>query len=426
MAVIHTIDTPKDNSDDALLVRKLYYSNNDKIKKNDELIDLETSKTAIIIEAPIDGYIEYVVTSGQSVSIGETVIHIHDEPFTEKTTGENSGDTDSSAIDFSRKIISKQAQQYITDNKIDISHIKKHFVTLADVDERIQTISQSTPKPKTLPGIPKSNKSNLAISTIDIGLAKQKEIMALSGVQLSGLVSTLFIIVEARPISFRYSSDIFKESDSYLPIIIYEVARLLKQFPLLNAFYDNGQIRTYDNVNVGIAMDIDDGLKVCTIRDTDSMTMPTIEQELSKNIDDYMDKRLKPEQIMGSTFTITDLSSFGVDGIIPLINMNQSAILGISKTDDKLNRFNISLAFDHRVTEGKVAGLFLSELKERIYSHTGLLNNGGIEPTQTDSICSLCRKSLEEDRTLGGIGLIQIVDHNGQTQMVCRTCFDGW
>jgi pyruvate/2-oxoglutarate dehydrogenase complex dihydrolipoamide acyltransferase (E2) component len=213
-------------------------------------------------------------------------------------------------------------------------------------------------------------------------------------------------------------------TDSLLPLIIFESSKLLRKYPILNAYFDNGIIRTYVNVNIGIALDIDDGLKVYTIQDSDSLSLSVIESSISQGVDDYLDKKLKPEQLAGSTFTITDLSSFEVNGIIPLVNFNQSAILGISSIDKKLNRVNLSLSFDHRVTEGKVASQFLVDLKDRVESHASIYSTE--EGAAQEVKCDLCLKSLSEDREMQGIGLIKIVNHDGNEGIICRTCLEGW
>ena len=119
---------------------------------------------------------------------------------------------------------------------------------------------------------------------------------------------------------------------------------------------------------------MDDGLKVYTLKNTDKLSLEDIELEISQGIYDYFRKALTLNQIKGSTFTITDLSSLGVDHFVPLINYKQSAILGVSGVDKKLKRFTLSLSFDHRVTEGKVASKFLSELSSKLIEHCNNLS----------------------------------------------------
>ena len=144
---------------------------------------------------------------------------------------------------------------------------------------------------------------------------------------------------------------------------------------MLNAYFENNNIMQYTDVNIGIALDIDDGLKVYTVKNADTLTMQAMETSIGEGIYSYFRKTLTPDKIKGSTFTITDLSSFGVDRFIPLINYKQSAILGISSVDKKLDRFTLSLSFDHRITEGKLASLFLTDLAAAITSHSSSVTN---------------------------------------------------
>ena len=247
----------------------------------------------------------------------------------------------------------------------------------------------------------------------------------MSGVQSAGLVSTIFMDVDVSQIFYEYETEIFKDSDSFLPIIIFEVSRLLNNYPILNAYFDEDVIRLYEKINIGIAIDIDDGLKVCKLNSTNEMSMSDIENNLSKNIDDYMNRDLKVEQLSGSTFTVTDLSSFGVSGVVPLVNYNQCAILGISALDKKLSRITLSLSFDHRVTEGKIVSLFLSDLKRRLVAHSSSkkVNDYQIE---VNLKCNYCMKTLEEDNQLNGNGLLKIINHSGEEKYICKTCLDGW
>ena len=417
MTILSEIIAPKSNADDVVLVRKLYFSNGEKVKKQDELIDLETSKTAIILDSPSDGYIEYCISTGDSVGVGEVIIKIHKS---KKSANESmklgKSKTNPSDMNYDNKIISNAALKHIEKSNFDISKLNTSFVTLENVDGPVSDGNVNS-------FLSSSGDITGTISS-KITLAKINEIKALTSVQSAGIVSTIFISIDVNTPIKGYSSSMFSESESLLPLIIFESSRLLRKYPVLNAYFDNGVIRTYENVNIGIALDIDDGLKVYTIQDSDSLSLSSVELSISQGVDDYLDKKLKPEQLIGSTFTITDLSSFEVNGIIPLVNFNQSAILGISSIDKKLNRVNLSLSFDHRVTEGKVASQFLVDLKDRVESHASIYFND--ENAGQEIKCDLCLKSLSEDREMQGVGLIKIVNHDGNEGVICRTCLEGW
>ncbi len=358
MAIISEIISPKSNADKDMLVRKIYFSNNDKVNKGDELIDLETSKTAIILDAPVAGFVEYKIQVGKSVSVGEVVICIHEKPFNVNLrSNENSSN-------IKNKIISFTAENYIKENNIDISSINKHLITLSDVTKDAIDPSKST-------SFIESEDLKPTIKTMQrpIGLAKQLEIDVLSSVQLGGLVSTVSINVEA--VKIEKSESLFSNThDSYLPIIIYETSRLLKKYPILNSYFQHNQIYEYIDINIGLALDIDDGLKVYNIRNCYDLSIDEVKDSIAKGVYHYLRKDLTVEDITESTFTVTDLSQYGVSHFIPLVNNMQSAILGVSAVDKMLNRFSLSLSFDHRVTEGKVASKFLSELSKRVEGYT--------------------------------------------------------
>jgi pyruvate dehydrogenase E2 component (dihydrolipoamide acetyltransferase) len=360
LTIVAEIKSPKSNADKIMMVRKMYFSNNDRVKEGDELIDLETSKTAIILDAPVSGFVEYRVQTGSSISVGEVVVCIHSEKFDENLYVDKSQIN----INTDNKVISFVAMNYIKRNNIDISGINKHFINLSDVVEDEVGIVRGAPSRE-------MENEEPAIETIrrPVGLAKQLEIDALSSVQLNGPVSTISVNVEAVKIAQK-DSFFSNTSDSHLSIIIYEVSKLIKEYPVLNSYFQNGYIQEYVDINIGLALDIDDGLKVYNIRNCNNLTLDEIKDSISEGVYRYLRKDLTIEDITESTFTITDLSQYGVSHFIPLINNMQSAILGISAIDKVLNRFSLTLSFDHRVTEGKIVAKFLTELSERIENNS--------------------------------------------------------
>jgi len=417
MTILNEVIAPKDNADDEVLVSKLYYSNGNKIQEGDELIELETSKTSISIVSEYNGYIEYRVLEGEYVKVGEVIIRIHSsKKSVDDSLNRKIEDIGKDANDYGEKLITENARQYIKENNIDVSSFEKHFITLEDVvkseismPEKIQKIDDY--------GI-------IGTTSSKINFSKANEIKALTSVQSAGVVSTILMSLDGIKKIKEYTEPLFVDSESLLPLIVSESSKLLKKFPFLNAYFEKNIIKVYDDINIGVAFDIDDGLKVYTIKNTEQLSMSAIEKNISDGVDSYLNKSLSPEQLTSSTFTITDLSSFGVSAVIPLINFNQSAILSISSIDKKLNRITVSLAFDHRVTEGKVASQFLLELKERIEGYFQIYSkayNG-----ENKARCNLCLKSLGEDKKMNGIGLINIINHNGDNTLVCNICLEGW
>lgn len=203
--------------------------------------------------------------------------------------------------------------------------------------------------------------------------------------------------------------------DSILPVVVLESSRLLLKYPLLNAFFDNNQIAKFTAVNVGIAFDIDDGLKVVCLPETEKLGIFQIEDLIFELSNKYLDKKLSVRDLSDVTFTITDVSGTGVSFFAPLINKNNAAILGIAKMDQPSGNYILSLSFDHRVTEGKYAGNFLAELKSRVESFWF-----GGEDTGPLEFCYKCRKELTED--LNEKGFIKVQTKGGEEKLICDTC----
>ena len=147
-------------------------------------------------------------------------------------------------------------------------------------------------------------------------------------------------------------------------LILFEAARTLKEFPLFNAYYADGDAAYYDGVNVGFVVDGDRGLRVPVIHSADSKTEDETAREIQDLLLAYHEDELNVERLSGGPFTITDLSGEGVTRFDPLINAAQSAILGVAAPEG--GSFELCLAFDHRLHEGRSAAAFLHVLKSRI------------------------------------------------------------
>jgi pyruvate dehydrogenase E2 component (dihydrolipoamide acetyltransferase) len=313
-------------------------------------MDIETSKTSIELEAPTDGYIEYLVNPGDEVVIGQVVAKIYDGDISDLVNSKVESSTQEAAKEnqLSSKVATKEAQALIEEHGIDINLIPNDFIKKEDVDLFIK-------------GSASSGNSDDKPSGTAISRSKKIEIKALSGVQSTGMVSTIFMNID---VDESLSDD--EKTSSYLPLITSECAKALEVFPMMNSYFLDNHIIQHKLINIGLALDINNGLKVYTIPDTNKLNLDEVEGKINEGIYKYLRNELTPRDLSTSTFTISDLSQYGVEKFVPLINLKQAAILGVSAVDLKLNRFNLSLAFDHRVTEGRVASEFLSMLKKGI------------------------------------------------------------
>jgi pyruvate dehydrogenase E2 component (dihydrolipoamide acetyltransferase) len=163
---------------------------------------------------------------------------------------------------------------------------------------------------------------------------------------------------------------------SFNDIIVKAVADTLERFPKFNATLSGNDLVMFDEVNIGVAMATDDGLIVPTVRDADKKSITEIALETKDFGKRAKNNELKPEELTGSTFTVSNLGPFEVDLFIPVINPPETAILALGQIkkmpiviDDKIVIRSImmaSCAVDHRVLDGAPAGQFLAALKETL------------------------------------------------------------
>ncbi|MFL0437983.1 dihydrolipoamide acetyltransferase family protein [Bacillus pumilus] len=157
----------------------------------------------------------------------------------------------------------------------------------------------------------------------------------------------------------------------------------LLEHPAMNSQYHNGVVETFENVHLGIAAALDNGLAVPVIQHAERLTLI----ELAKSIKLYGKKaregKLLHDEIRGSTFTITNLGAYGVEHFTPILNPPEAGILGIGTMydtpvyrEDELCKGTIlplSLTFDHRVLDGAPASAFLSTVKAHLEEPISIL-----------------------------------------------------
>jgi len=163
---------------------------------------------------------------------------------------------------------------------------------------------------------------------------------------------------------------------SYTALIAKVTVDALRAFPFVNASIDGDNIVFKKDINLGIAVALDQGLLVPVIRNADEKNLVG----LSRAIDDLAtrarSKKLNPDEVQGGTFTITNPGIFGAVYGLPLINQPQVAILGVGAIEKRAVVINdaiaihptchLSLGYDHRLIDGADAGRFLQFMKERL------------------------------------------------------------
>jgi len=163
---------------------------------------------------------------------------------------------------------------------------------------------------------------------------------------------------------------------SFNDLIVKASAASLKKHPKVNSSWLEDRIRYNDHVHVGVAVAVDEGLLVPVVKFTDGKSLTQIGSEVKDYAGRARAKKLQPDEMEGSTFTISNLGMFGIEEFTAIINPPNSCILAVGGIVEKPvvkngqivigNTMKLTLSCDHRVVDGAVGSAFLKTLKEYI------------------------------------------------------------
>ena len=170
---------------------------------------------------------------------------------------------------------------------------------------------------------------------------------------------------------------------TYTDLVIRASAKALAKHPDMNSVYGKTEITLRGEINVGMAVALEEGLIVPVVRHADRLTMKQVVQESSRLAAAARDGTLTPDDLHDGTFTVSALGMFGVDSFTPIINSPQSGILGVNRIRDgvrwegatprKTREMRLSLTWDHRVLDGAPAAQFLGTVRDLLEAPYRLL-----------------------------------------------------
>jgi len=170
---------------------------------------------------------------------------------------------------------------------------------------------------------------------------------------------------------------------SFTHILIKAVAMALEEFPRINAVYDGENIKLSRDINIGIAVGLEEGLIVPVLKRANTVDLVRIASEADKLVARAREKRLREDEFVGGTFTISNLGAFDVDSFIAIINPPETAILAVGRIKEKpavaggnvtaRSMMTVTLSADHRVLDGVTAAKFLQRVKALLETPHNLL-----------------------------------------------------
>jgi len=163
---------------------------------------------------------------------------------------------------------------------------------------------------------------------------------------------------------------------SYNALFLQVLARALRKHPQLNATLEGETIKLWRRIDIGVAVDAEHGLLAPVVRDVDRKGLAQLTEEMADLAERARSGQCSPDELRGSTFTLTNLGMFGIDAFTPLINLPECAILGVGRIKTQPVWMDgqvvgremvwLSLTFDHRLVDGGPAARFLQRVVQLV------------------------------------------------------------
>jgi pyruvate dehydrogenase E2 component (dihydrolipoamide acetyltransferase) len=171
---------------------------------------------------------------------------------------------------------------------------------------------------------------------------------------------------------------------THTDLLVKVAAAALERHPRVNATWRDGSVVQSDGVNVGIAVAVDEGLVVPVVHGADRLAVREIVARRGELVEAARTGRLRPDDVGGGTFTISNLGMYGVDSFTAILNAPQAAILAVGRIADRIVPVDgrpevrpmctLTLSFDHRVVDGARGAEFLDTLAGLIEEPAGLID----------------------------------------------------
>ncbi|QDR81606.1 dihydrolipoamide acetyltransferase family protein [Sporomusa termitida] len=368
-------------------VGKWLINEGDPVKKGEALLEVMTDKIANKIDAPADGVLLKIVANKKAKlpiggllgvigkageDISELLRAAADSTAKAVPAGKAAGGQPArkavAAAPGARVKISPAARALAQANAIDYTVIAgtgpEGRIVREDIEQAIANAAADTDDRAVLEVIPYEGMRQAIGENMANSWAVAPKVTHHAGVDIAALQALRATInAEVKD----------TEKISVTDILVKAVAKALQAHPRLNSTLSGEEIRVLQDINVGVAIAIPDGLVVPVVKNANQKSLADVSKEIKDFAKRARKNKLDPAEMTGGTFTITNLGGYGsVDYFTPIINQPESAILGVGRTVRQpavqgeqiviKPIMGLSLAFDHRVIDGAPAAEFLALL----------------------------------------------------------------
>ncbi|MCZ7661792.1 MAG: 2-oxo acid dehydrogenase subunit E2 [Thermoleophilia bacterium] len=385
------------------LVTRWLKQEGEAVQEGEPLFELETDKATIEVESLSSGILgRILVSEGQEAAVGAAIAIIivpgesssSLEPQVDAAAGVKKPETISGTVDAtgSREVAERRvraspvARRVASESGVDLAQVTPSTPGgLITVDDVRQHMDQAGVRDDSSGTSQEASADSAALMPAASSLAGNDGADDEVVVRLTGLRKT---IADRLSLSRRTAADVTTVAEvdlsevsalrehvdlTYTAFVLRAVTLALTEFPALNSRLDGDRIVISRRIHLGVAMATDDGLKVPVIRDAHVKSLRQIGLEVAEKVRMGAENKLSPDDLTGSTFTVTNSGVFGSLFFTPIINPPESAILGMGKIaktpvvrDDQIvirKMMYLCLTYDHRVVDGEHAVRFLQRVK---------------------------------------------------------------
>jgi 2-oxoglutarate dehydrogenase E2 component (dihydrolipoamide succinyltransferase) len=384
----------------------------DAVKQDEPLVELETDKVNVEVPSPAAGVLEHIeVQQGGTVGVGTVLGQVKEgaaakaEPAKSETKPEPKPAKAEAPKPESKPVKAEvpkeqarpappppppSVRRIAEEEKLDTSAIagtgKRGQVTKADALAALETVKVAKPaRPEAPTARPRAEREErVAMSrlrkTIALRLKESQDIAA--------QLTTFNEVDMSKVMGLRTAyKDSFEKKHGvklgFMSVFVKACVAALKEIPTVNAEIDGDDIIYKNYYDIGVAVSTERGLVVPVVREADTLSLAEIEKQIGEFGARARDNKLKLEELLGGTFTISNGGVFGSLMSTPILNMPQSGILGMHKIQnrpvavgDKIEirpMMYLALSYDHRLVDGREAVTFLVRVKENLEDPQRLL-----------------------------------------------------
>ena len=370
----------------------------DAVKRDENLVDLETDKVVLEVPAPADGVLKSIsaetgatVTSGELLGVIEegatAAAPVAEEKKADAPKAEKKADkTETKAAAKGVEDLSPAGRRVATEEKIDPSQVEGTGRDGRVTKEDLVKYSKSPAPTKSAAATPGERPEERVPMTRM--RAKIAERLMHSKNSIAMLTSFNEVNLAAVAKMRKQLGEQFMKTHGvklgYMSFFVKAAAEALKRYPVVNASVDGNDVIYHGYQDISIAVSTDRGLLTPVLRDAQDMSFAEVEKAIIDFATRAREGGITLEDLQGGTFTITNGGTFGSLFSTPIVNPPQSAILGMHTIKDRAIVENgqivaapmmyIAISYDHRIIDGKDAVLFLVDIKNQLENpHTMLL-----------------------------------------------------